>query len=303
MDILNASTVYTSFGFEPFTPNNELRYKTFQIQDNFTWSRGNHSFTFGGTVEKYHSDNVFYPGAQSVYVYNSLADFYTDANDYLANPNRTVSPVTLSTFQVRWNNIPGQDKPLQPLDVWYGGLYAQDEWQAAANLKVTYGLRMDVSAFGDTGYQNADADALTFRNADGSPVQYQTAKLPDTKILWSPAGRLQLGRERQPLDPAARRHGRLHRPPDLRVDLQPGRQHGRSHRLRAAQQHEGAAVEPEPRRLQASHRDRCAGRDLRAGPDRPGLQVPPGVAKQPRGRPAPALGPDRHGASSSTAGT
>ena len=186
VDILNASTVYTSFGFEPFTPNNELRYKTFQIQDNFTWSRGNHSFTFGGTVEKYHSDNVFYPGAQSVYVYNSLADFYTDANDYLANPNRTVSPVTLATFQVRWNNIPGQDKPLQPLDVWYGGVYAQDEWQAARNVKVTYGVRADVSAFGDTGFQNANADALTFRNADGSPVQYQTAKLPDTKVLWSP---------------------------------------------------------------------------------------------------------------------
>ena len=107
VDILSASTVYTSFGFEPFTPNNELRYKTFQVQDNFTWNRGNHAFTFGGTVEKYHSDNVFYPGAQSVYVYNSLADFYTDANDYLANPNRTTSPVTLSLFQVRWNNIPG----------------------------------------------------------------------------------------------------------------------------------------------------------------------------------------------------
>jgi hypothetical protein len=186
VDILSASTVYTSFGFEPFTPNNELRYKTFQVQDNFTWNRGNHAFTFGGTVEKYHSDNVFYPGAQSVYVYNSLADFYTDANDYLANPNRTTSPVTLSLFQVRWNNIPGQEKPLQPLDVWYGGVYAQDEWQARPNLKVTYGLRADVSSFGDTGYQNANADALTFRNADGSPIQYETAKLPETRILWSP---------------------------------------------------------------------------------------------------------------------
>jgi outer membrane receptor protein involved in Fe transport len=186
VDILNAGSVYTSFGYEPFTPNNELRYHTFQMQDNFTWNRGNHTLTFGGTVEKYHSDNVFYPGAQSVYVYNSLADFYTDANDYLANPGRTVSPVTLSIFQVRWNNIPGQEKPLQPLDVWYGGLYAQDEWQAGRNVKVTYGLRADVSSFGDTGFQNANADALTFRNADGSDVRYETAKLPDAKILWSP---------------------------------------------------------------------------------------------------------------------
>jgi outer membrane receptor protein involved in Fe transport len=186
VDILKEGSVYTSFGYEPFTPNNELRYHTFQVQDNFTWNRGNHNFTFGGTAERYHSDNVFYPGSQSVYVYNSLADFYTDANDYLANKNRTTSPVTLGIFQVRWNNIPGQEKPLQPLDVWYGGLYAQDEWRAAPNLTLTYGVRMDVSSFGDTGYDNANADALTFRDAAGNPVQYDSGKLPDTKLLWSP---------------------------------------------------------------------------------------------------------------------
>jgi Carboxypeptidase regulatory-like domain len=186
VDIREATTTYTSFGYEPFTPANQLRYHTFQIQDNFTWSRSKHTFTFGGTVERYHSDNVFFPGSQGVYVYNSLADFYTDANDYLANPSRTTSPVTLAIFQTRWNNLPGQTEPLQPLDVWYGGVYAQDEWQASHNLKVTYGLRVDVSSFGDTGFQNADADALTFRDAGGNPVQYQTAKLPDAKLLWSP---------------------------------------------------------------------------------------------------------------------
>ena len=48
-------------------------------------------------------------------------DFYTDANGYLANPNRTTSPVTPAPFQVRYNNIPGQEKPIQPLEVWYDG--------------------------------------------------------------------------------------------------------------------------------------------------------------------------------------
>jgi hypothetical protein len=186
VDILNSGSVYTSFGYEPFTPANQLRYHTFQLQDNFTWNRGSHNFTFGGTVERYHSDNVFFPGSQSAYVYNSLADFYTDANDYLANPNRTVSPVTLAIFQVRWSNIPGQTEPLQPLDVWYGGLYAQDEWRASRNLTLTYGVRADVSSFGNTAYDNPNADALTFRDAAGNPVQYNTGKLPDTKVLWSP---------------------------------------------------------------------------------------------------------------------
>ena len=70
--------------------------------------------------------------------------------------------------------------------MWYGGLYAQDEWRAARDLTLTYGVRVDVSSFGDTGYDNAAADALTFRDAAGNPVQYNSGKLPDTKLLWSP---------------------------------------------------------------------------------------------------------------------
>ena len=129
VDILDGAATYTSFGSEPFTPNNELRYNTFQAQDSFTKFGNKHSLTFGGSFEKYHSENVFFPGKQSAYVYNTLADFYTDANGYLANPNRTTSPVTLRRFQVRYMNIPGLDKPIQPLQVWYAGGYAQDEWR------------------------------------------------------------------------------------------------------------------------------------------------------------------------------
>jgi hypothetical protein len=186
VDVLESGSVYTSFGSEPFTPNNELRYKTFQVQDFFSMSRGKHSLTFGGTVERYESENVFFPGKQSVYVYNSLADFTADANGYLANPNRTTSPVTLRTFQVRWANIPGMTKPVQPLQVWYMGAFAQDEWVASKNFKLTYGIRFDVPTFGDTGFTNADADSLTFRNEDGSAVKYQTGKLPDAHIQFSP---------------------------------------------------------------------------------------------------------------------
>jgi len=106
--------------------------------------------------------------------------------DFLANPNRTTSPVTLRRFDVRWMNIPGLDKPIQPLEVWYTGLYAQDEWQASPRLKVTYGLRLDVPIFGDTGFTNANADQLTFRDETGGGVQYESGKLPDANILWSP---------------------------------------------------------------------------------------------------------------------
>lgn len=186
VDILESGSVYTTFGFEPFTPANQLRYRTTQVQDSLTRFGEKHSLTVGASYERYHSDNVFYPGSQSVYVYRSLADFYTDARDYLANRNRTTSPVNLERFQVRYMNIPGQDEPLQPLDVNYWGAYAQDEWAVRDNLKVIAGVRVDVASFGDTGIANAEADAFSFRDETGATVQYATKNLPASSPLWSP---------------------------------------------------------------------------------------------------------------------
>ena len=186
VDIIEGSSVYTSFGFEPFTPNNELRYSSLQLQDNFTIYGPKHDLTFGVSAERYESENVFFPGSQSAYVYNSLADFYTDANDYLANPARTTSPITLRRFQVRWSNIPGQVKPVQPLEVFYTGVYGQDAWQATRNLKVIAGVRLDLPFFGNTGFANAQVDTLSFRDEAGNTVRYSTSKLPGKNLLISP---------------------------------------------------------------------------------------------------------------------
>ena len=186
VDILNNGTNYVSFGFEPFTPSNQLRYKTLQFQDNLSVYTDKHDFTFGVTAQKYNSANVFFFGAQSAYVYNSLADFYTDANGFLANPTRTVSPVTLGRFQVRYNNIPGQVEPLQPLEVYTYGAYAQDEWRATPNVKITAGLRMDVPIFSNTAFNNPAANALNFRDQNGATVQYNSGKLPNANLLFSP---------------------------------------------------------------------------------------------------------------------
>ncbi|MFN0141576.1 MAG: TonB-dependent receptor, partial [Pyrinomonadaceae bacterium] len=164
---------------------NELRYNSFQIQDNLTFYKGAHTFAAGVSLEKYESENVFFPGSQSVYVFNSLADFYTTANGFLANPNRTVSPFS-HRFQVRWSNIPGLEKPIQPLEVKYVGFYGQDTWKVRDNFSLTYGVRADVPFFGDTGFTNPQANALTFRDETGASVNYKTEQLPEANILWSP---------------------------------------------------------------------------------------------------------------------
>jgi hypothetical protein len=183
-----AGSAQTAFGSEPFTPFNLLTYKTFQAQDSVTKFTKNQTWTFGGAIEKFHSDNSFYFGVQSAYSYNTLADFYTDANGYLANPNRTVSPVSLNIFQVKYflNGGPSATPPFQQLDVLYASGYLQDEWRPRTNLTVTGGLRIDVPRFGNTALDNPIADTLTFRDSDGSPVKYNTGALPETTPYWSP---------------------------------------------------------------------------------------------------------------------
>jgi hypothetical protein len=186
VDIREGAANYTTFGFEPFTPSNELRYSSFQLQNNLNIYKGNMTWTLGFSAERYESENIFFPGSQSVYTYNSLQDFYTDANDYLQNTNRTVSPVSLRRFELRWSNIPGQDKPIQPLNVFYTGLYGQGEWQANQQFKLTFGLRMDVPFIGDTEYRNEEVEGFVFKDEDGKDVTYSTDKMPDPRPLWSP---------------------------------------------------------------------------------------------------------------------
>ena len=186
VEILQGGSNYTTFGFEPFTPKNKLFYHSYQLQDNFTIYMPKHSVTIGASVEKYHSTNVFFPGAQSVYVFNSLADFYTAADSFIANPNRAVSPVQIRQFQYRYSNIPGQTEPVQPLDVLYAGAYVQDEWKPSANLTISGGLRIDAPKFKNTAYDNPVADTMTFRDQNGNPIHYNTGALPGVNPLFSP---------------------------------------------------------------------------------------------------------------------
>lgn len=185
IEIQQNGRTYISTGFEPFTPNNQLSYKTFQFQDNLSFFLKKHTVTAGINLERMSFRNVFFPGSQGVFVYNSLDDFYTDMNDYLDNPNRTASPVELRRFQYRYSALPGGAEPVQPTRVTYGGLYLQDEWAANDRLNLTLGLRADVPIFDETGFENPVANAQTYK-LQGDNISINTAKLPDAKVLLSP---------------------------------------------------------------------------------------------------------------------
>jgi hypothetical protein len=181
IDIREGAATYTSVGFDPFTPSNKLDYGTFHVTNNLTKYLNKHTLVGGVNFERYRSNNLFYPASNGVYIFNSLADFYTAANQSLVNGGRP-STFAPARFQLRYSALPGGEEPMQTLKVTRFDFYGQDEYQVNQNLKLTFGLRGSVIDFDNTALENPAVSAMTFVNRE----KFNTGILPKTRLLWEP---------------------------------------------------------------------------------------------------------------------
>ena len=261
VDILKDGTVYTSFGFEPFTPNNELRYHTLPGAGQLHLEHAaNHTFTFGGTRRALPLRQRVLPGlAERLRL--QLARRLLHRRERLpGEPEPHDLAGHAGRFQVRYNNIPGQDEAAAAARrVVRRRSTPRTSGRRARNFRVTLGVRADVSVLRRHRLHERQRRRAHVPRRDRQPGPVRDRQAAGREDPLVAARRLQLGRRGQPQHAAPRRHGRLHRPAALRLDLQPGRQHRRAHRASSRPaQHEGAPVEPEPRRLQAHERHRRA---------------------------------------------
>ena len=181
IDIKDGAATYTSVGFDPFTPGNKLNYWTFNVTNNVTKYLEKHTLVGGFNYQKYESNNLFYPASNGVYVFNSLADFYTAANQSLANGGKP-STFAPARFQMRYSALPGGAEPMQVLKTNRLDFYAQDEYSANKNLKLTIGLRANVISFENTALENKVITAMTFANGE----KWNTGVMPKTQVLLEP---------------------------------------------------------------------------------------------------------------------
>ncbi len=99
----------------------------YQFIDDISWTRGNHTFKFGENFRRYDiSDHNFFwnsPGVYWGYTTNFLQSFAEG-----------------SAYQYRKNDNLASNVPIA---MWGIGAYAQDEWKATHNLKLTMALRLE----------------------------------------------------------------------------------------------------------------------------------------------------------------
>ena len=171
-DGTGTNSQYMSLGYELFTWNNAVHNTHVSIKDDLTYYAGNHKVTMGLNYEYQMADNAYMRNGTGYYRYSSV-----DAFIQKAKPE-----VVCLTY-----GYDGEKAPAARVQFHKAGLYAQDEWNATDNFKMTYGLRLDGLFFdnGDLMTNNA-IKAIDYYTADGKVRNIDTGKWPTSNISVSP---------------------------------------------------------------------------------------------------------------------
>jgi hypothetical protein len=163
------------FGSEFSSVANELNQDIFSITDNFSYYKGKHTFTLGTNNEFYSFYNQFVQNIYGAYGYKSLEDFEKVGTAAEVKPSYYAKSYSFDP-----NDDPAQTNGAAKFTAMQLGLYAQDEYQATDNFKVSLGIRADLPIFNDNPARNeAFATAYAARGIS-------TDQKPETKVLWSP---------------------------------------------------------------------------------------------------------------------
>ena len=149
-------------GYDQYSGANELDQNIMEFTDNFSYFAGDHTITVGTHNEFFSFRNLFIRNFLGYYQYNSLADFQNDkVATYFHDYSRT-----------------GDPKPSAEFSVAQFGFYVQDEWLVLPQVKLTYGLRVDIPTFPDTPAKNDSVSKYL--------AGMKTDEVPSGNLLWSP---------------------------------------------------------------------------------------------------------------------
>jgi hypothetical protein len=168
IDIFELGGVNNTMGPDPNAPQSAVQNQ-YQATESLTWTKGAHTFKFGGDGWKQISPQTFTQRSRGDYEWSYLSDYlYDDYPDYLAE--RTVGGAKYYGDRV------------------FTGFFANDSWKVRPNLTVNLGARYEYQTVPYSERlqtENALADVpglITF----GQPQPQKNAIMPRIGIAYSP---------------------------------------------------------------------------------------------------------------------
>lgn len=191
---------YIVAGHEPFSINNRLDQKVFQITNNLNISKGDHNYTFGVSFEKFEFDNSFNLGTYGLgdargYVGAFFGDF-TDMAAFRAGIANGLLADAMANAQNTFNtNNANNSWALAETNVGQFAFYVQDDWNVNDNFKLSYGIRFDKPLFFDSADKAQDVidreccydPSIQYTDpSTGKLVTFDSTKMPNNDFLISP---------------------------------------------------------------------------------------------------------------------
>ncbi|WP_456377194.1 TonB-dependent receptor [Lutibacter sp.] len=201
---------YIVAGHEPFSINNRLDQKVFQLTNNLNISKGDHNYTIGFSFEKFQFDNSFNlgtygygfgPGSYSEYPDGGyVGAFFGDFADMdafrIGISSGMLADAMANAQNVFDTNNANDSWALAETNVGQMAFYVQDEWNVNDNFKLSYGVRFDKPLFFDSSEKAQDViDApggayfpfLEYTDPDtGEAAFFDSTQMPNNDFLISP---------------------------------------------------------------------------------------------------------------------
>jgi hypothetical protein len=121
----NAAPSRTAIGLGVNLPQNQVR-NTYQLQDNVSYTNGNHAWKFGVDIRRNQLHQLFKPTTRGLLEYATLNNLVQDRATR-ANINKDL-PGTAAVLHNDWHDF---------------FFYGQDEWKVRPNFTLTLGLRYE----------------------------------------------------------------------------------------------------------------------------------------------------------------
>ena len=145
-----AGSNYIIVGHEPFSIHNVLDQTVFQMSNNLTYVKSNHTYSAGFSYEKFEFDNSFNLGTYGYANDNGYVGAFgafASVADFVAAANNGLLSAALTNAQAVYD---ADSWALAETNVGQFALYLQDEWEVNDDFKLTYGLRLDKPMYFDS---------------------------------------------------------------------------------------------------------------------------------------------------------